>query len=85
MSWKAGGKTAPPPLWKVVGRFMLKHRTAVSVAVMMAGGSLVLYLRYRGVMSFERRRLMEGVFVRNSLELLRRDEKAVYLLGRPIW
>ena len=85
MSWKAGGKAAPAPLWKVVGRLMLKHRTAVSVAVMMTGGSLVLFLRYRGVMSLERRRLMEGVFVRNSLELLRRDEKAVYLLGRPIW
>lgn len=85
MSWKAGRKAAPTPLWKVMGRLLREHRTPVAVAVLMAGGSGSLYLRYRDVMKLERRRLMEGVFVRNSLELLRGDEKAVYLLGRPIW
>ena len=85
MSWKAGGRTAPTPIWKVVGRMILENKAPVGVSVLMTGGTLFLYLQYRGVMSFERRRLMEGVFVRNSLELLRRDEKAVYLLGRPIW
>ena len=29
--------------------------------------------------------LVEGVFVSNSLDLLRNNEKALFLLGFPIW